>query len=157
VASSKICYLAYAVAQRQLHDQNLAEEVVQLTFCLLARKARDLTGYESLAGWIYRSAYNISLKTLRDERKRRDREHAIASMDEHIPDPTAETPWETLVPLSDEAFNQLPDSDRGVLVLRFVQRKPMREVGEALGTTEAAAKMRVGRALTVELTWPEHP
>jgi DNA-directed RNA polymerase specialized sigma24 family protein len=57
----------------------------------------------------------------------------------------------------DEAFNQLPDSDRGVLVLRFVQRKPMREVGEALGTTEAAAKMRVGRALTVELTWPEHP
>ena len=139
--------LAYAVAQRQLRDQTQAEEVVQLTFCLLAKKARELTEYDSLAGWIYRAAYNISLKTLRDERTRRDREHAIASMDDPTSDPTSEPRWEILVPLLDEAFNQLPDGDRGVLVLRFVQRKAMREVGEALGTTEAAAKMRVGRAI----------
>ena len=72
--------LAYGVARRQLRDAHLAEEVVQLTFCLLARKAGELSHYESVAGWIYRTTYNLSLKTLRDERKRREREHAMADL-----------------------------------------------------------------------------
>jgi RNA polymerase sigma factor (sigma-70 family) len=135
--------LAYSVAHRTLRDRALAEEVAQMTFCLLARKARQLTGYDSLAGWIYRTSYLLSLKTLRQERTRREREHAIAAM----PESTSETPWEELVPVLDDALHQLPDQDRTVLALRFAQGKPMREVGEALGTTEAAAKMRVGRAI----------
>lgn len=139
--------LAFSVARRQLGDQHLAEEVVQMVFCLLVRKARGLTQYESLAGWVHRASYNISLKTLRDERKRRDRTRAIADMPDGTLPGSSEDSWEELVPYLDEAFTQLPDSDRGVLVLRFIQNKGMREVGQALGTTEAAAKMRVGRAI----------
>lgn len=139
--------LACAVAQRQLGDQHLAEEVGQMVFCLLLRKATSLTRYDSLAGWVHRAAYHLSLKTFRDERKRRDRERALADMHDPLPPHTPQQSWEHLVPLLDEALDQLSDSDRGVLVLRFMQQKGMREVGEALGTTEAAAKMRVGRAI----------
>lgn len=139
--------LAYSVARRRLADPVLAEEVVQATFCLLARKARTLTEYDSLAGWVYRATCNISLKTLRDERLRRERERATVDMNDPIHASGHEQPWERLVPLLDEAFCQLRDDDRAALVLRFVQRKAMRDIAEALGTTEPAAKMRVGRAI----------
>ncbi len=139
--------LAYSVAQRQVRDPGLAEEVVQQTFCLLSQKARHLAQYNNLAGWIYRATYNLSLKALRNERIRREREHAMANLDQPTLGDTSNAPWESLVPLLDEALTQLPDNDRAVLVLRFTQHKPLREVGEAMGTSEAAAKMRLGRAL----------
>lgn len=144
---SRYLDLAYSVARRQLRNPNLAEEAVQMMFCLLARKARDLSRYDSVAGWIYRATCNISLKTLRDERKRREREQAMADQYDQTRTTASEPPWEELVPLLDDALSQLTDGDRTVLVLRFVQRKPMRELGQALGTSEAAAKMRVGRAI----------
>jgi RNA polymerase sigma factor (sigma-70 family) len=138
--------LAYSVARRQMRDSNLAEEVVQKTFCLLAQKAPELSRYESAAGWIYRATFNISLKTLRDERRRREREHTMAELNYATQD-TAEPPWEGLLPLLDDALSALPDRDRTALALRFVQGKSMRELGVAMDITEAAAKMRVGRAL----------
>lgn len=55
--------------------------------------------------------------------------------------------WESLSPVLDEGLNQLREKDRLAVLLRFFQRKPMREVGEALGVSEAAAKMRIGRAV----------
>lgn len=139
--------LAYSVAQRQLRDPSLAEEVVQQMFCLLSRKARGLLHYHSLAGWIYRATYNLSLKPLRNERTRREREHAMADLDQSTLGDNSDAPREALVSLLDEALTQLPDTDRAVLVLRFAQGKLLREIGDTLGTSEAAAKMRLGRAL----------
>jgi len=52
-----------------------------------------------------------------------------------------------LSPLLDEAMNQLGEKDRLAVLLRFFQRKPMREVGQALGISEDAAKMRVARSV----------
>jgi RNA polymerase sigma factor (sigma-70 family) len=139
--------LAYSVARRKLQDSSLAEEVVQIMFCLLARKAGLLIRYDSIAGWIYKATFNISIKTLRDERKRREREYAMAGLDDSTQTNSSEPSWEALVPLLDMALSQLTDGDRAVLVLRFVQGKSMRELGQALGASEGAAKMRVSRAL----------
>ncbi|PYM10537.1 MAG: hypothetical protein DME18_16060, partial [Verrucomicrobia bacterium] len=58
-----------------------------------------------------------------------------------------DTAWEQLSPLLDDAMNQLGEKDRLAVLLRFFQRKPMREVGQALGISEDAAKMRVARAV----------
>lgn len=55
--------------------------------------------------------------------------------------------WQTLAPTLDEGIRKLGEKDRLALLLRFFQSKPMREVGEALGVSEGAAKMRVGRAV----------
>src|SRR6185503_7496397 len=41
----------------------------------------------------------------------------------------------------------LPESDRAAVLLRFFEQKSMEEVGRTLGTTEAAAKMRLARAV----------
>src|SRR5881396_3042738 len=45
----------YSTARRQLGDAQLAEEVAQVVFSLLARKAVGLVDLPSLAGWLYRA------------------------------------------------------------------------------------------------------
>ena len=61
--------------------------------------------------------------------------------------PTDDEIWERLSPMLDDALKQLEEQDRLAVFLRFFQKKPMREVGETLGVSEAAAKMRVSRAV----------
>ena len=59
------------------------------------------------------------------------------------PDPD----WEQVSHALDAAIGALEDKDRLPMLLRFFGRKPMREVGQTLGISEDAAKMRVSRAL----------
>jgi len=138
--------LVHSVASRHLADPSLAQEVTQSVFVLLARKARSLAGHPSLAGWLHRTAWQIAARTARTEQRRRHWEAeagAFVSEDPPMPDPDP-TP---IVPALDEALQELPQSDRNAIVLRYFLRKPLRDVGAALGTSEAAAKMRIRRAL----------
>jgi hypothetical protein len=52
-----------------------------------------------------------------------------------------------LAPALDEAVNELSAQDRAAIVLRFFERRDLRSVGEALGSSEDAAQKRVARAL----------
>jgi len=137
--------LVYSTALRQLRDPDLAQEVAQTVFCLLARKARSLCNRTALVGWFYRAACFAAADVLRTERRRRERERKAAQMEIQATD--TDTAWEQLSPLLDEAINQLGEKDRLAVLLRFFQRKPMREVGQALGISEDAAKMRVARSV----------
>ena len=47
----------------------------------------------------------------------------------------------------DEALLELKETDRNPLVLRFFEGRNFKEVGQALGATEEAARKRVSRAL----------
>lgn len=135
----------YSTARRQVIEVQLAEEVTQTVFCLLARKASGLTGYRTLAGWLYRTTYFTAAKTLRTETRRHKREQEVAKMNQD--NLYADTIWESLSPMLNESLNQLDEKDRLVILLRFFQHKPMQEVGETMGISEAAAKMRVSRAI----------
>ena len=135
----------YSTARRQLGDAQLAEEAAQVVFSLLARKAVGLLGLPSLAGWLYRTTCFTAAKTLRTERRRRFHEQEAANMNQL--DATDDGVWERLSPMLDDALKQLEEQDRLAVFLRFFQKKPMREVGEMLGVSEAAAKMRVSRAV----------
>src|SRR5690348_11845131 len=55
--------------------QHDAEDAAQATFLTLARKSRSLSGYDSIAGWLYRVAWHIAKRTraARELRSRRER------------------------------------------------------------------------------------
>jgi uncharacterized protein (TIGR03435 family) len=137
--------LVYSAALRQTRDPQLAEEVTQVVFIILARKAASLGAKTVLTGWLYRTAGYVSGSALKRELRRQHREQE-AYMQSEL-DAQAGSTWNQLSPLLDEAMLRLGQTDRDALVLRFFEGRSLNEVGAALGASEDAAKKRVSRAL----------
>src|SRR5437588_8588660 len=138
--------LVYSAALRVAGgDRHLAEDVTQVVFMDLARKARGLPRDVLLAGWLHRHTSYTAAKAVRTERRRKTREQIAMEM--RALDDNTESPWERIAPHLDEGLNQLSASDRDAIVLRFLKRQDLRAVGAALGISEDAAQKRVSRAL----------
>ena len=135
--------LVYSVASRRFSNRALAEEAAQVVFTRLATARPKIATDPELAAWLHRTTVHVSIDLWRSESRRRTRELA-AAMD--VPNETTQS-WEEIAPHLDEALNELNDADRQVLLLRFLERKSMIEIGRAFAISEDAAKMRVSRAL----------
>jgi len=137
----------YATALRQLGNTHGAEEVTQAVFIDLARKAAVIPPKTILSGWLFRAARFTAAKTVRSELRRQRREWEVASMEATVHENKMESLWEKLEPILNEALEELSEKDRSAVLLRFFEKKALREVGERLGLNEDAAKKRVARAV----------
>ena len=138
---SRYLNLVYSVALRKTADAGAAEEIAQAVFIVLAKKAGGLSRRVVLSGWLYHTTRLTAANYVRSEIRRQKREQeAFMQIDD------AET-WQNIAPLLEDAMATLGEKDRDAVVLRFFENKSLREVGQALGASEDAAKMRVNRAL----------
>ena len=137
--------LVYSVAMRQVSDPNLAEEITQVVFIILARKAKSLGPKTILSGWLCRTTRYVSGRALRTERRRQFREQE-SHMQSILNEPDADA-WQNMAPLLDEALNCLGTKEHDAVVLRFFDGKDLKEVGAAMGIGEDAARMRVNRGV----------
>jgi DNA-directed RNA polymerase specialized sigma24 family protein len=62
--------LVYSAALRQVQNPQLAEEVTQATFVILAQKARRLNERAVLSGWLCRTAHFVARNALKAEIRR---------------------------------------------------------------------------------------
>ncbi len=142
---SRQVHLVYSIAMRQVRDPNLAEEITQRVFIILARKAKSLSPKTILSGWLCRTARYVSADTLKIQRRRQFREQE--SQMQSILNESDSTAWNQIAPLLDEALNCLGEKEHDAIVLRFFDGKELKQVGAAMQTTEDAARMRVNRGL----------
>jgi RNA polymerase sigma factor (sigma-70 family) len=137
--------LVYSVALRDLHDPYLAEEVTQVVFIILARKAESLSSKIILSGWLCRTARYASANALTIQRRRQQREQE-AYMQSNLNQSDSDA-WTQIAPLLGGAMEQLSQKDHDAVVLRFFEGKSFQEIGTAFGASENAAKKRVAYAL----------
>ncbi|MBI2947278.1 MAG: sigma-70 family RNA polymerase sigma factor [Verrucomicrobia bacterium] len=140
--------LVYSAALRETqNDGSLAEDVTQAVFTELARQASSLSRHPALAGWLYTSVRHVAANLRRSQERRLRREQETHLMNKLIPSESSETDWRELRPVIDDAMHELAESDRATIVLRFFEDQSLKEVGQALGLNENAARMRVDRAM----------
>lgn len=144
--------LLYHVALRQTERADLAEEAAQNTLAILARKAASLQSGPSLAAWLHRAVCYEASKLRRRERRHEDRM-------KHLHDPTLESAatapgsgalpevWEKVTPHLDEALNELSETDRQVVLLKYFEGWSFEEMARRLGGQSAAWRQRGSRAL----------
>jgi RNA polymerase sigma factor (sigma-70 family) len=125
--------LVYSVALRQVRDTHLAEEVTQVTFVVLARKARTLAATTILSAWLCRTARYAAANALTIQRRRERREQE-AHMQTTANEPETDA-WSQIAPLLEPALAELGERDHNAIVLRYFEGRDLKQVGAPKWTT----------------------
>src|SRR5437016_8874303 len=136
--------LVYSAALRQVRSPQLAEEVAQSVFTDLSMNARRLKANTVLTAWLYRVTRRTAVDVVRRESRRQAREQLAVQLSDMNEHPSV---WNQIEPLLDEAMESLDAAERSAILLRFFENRSLREVGQALGTSEDAGQKRVSRAV----------
>ena len=140
--------LVHSISMRQVGgDYHRAEDVTQLVFVALSRKAASLVRHTALSGWFYTSTYFSAATLMREERRRQKREEKAQDMNALSAHADPMIDWDQLRPVLDEVMIELNSRDREAVVWRYFDRLPLSLIGARLGVSENTAGMRVNRAL----------
>ncbi|HZR08124.1 MAG TPA: sigma-70 family RNA polymerase sigma factor [Myxococcales bacterium] len=130
---------------RSFRDESVADDLLQVTFMKMHRARAQFRPELKLVPWLFAVAARVRL----DELRRRLRlpedagEEAIALADEQAPrDPPPDTDLRDAVRA---ALDALPESQRAVIHLHRYEGMTFAEIGQVLGTTAGAAKLRAFR------------
>jgi RNA polymerase sigma factor (sigma-70 family) len=137
--------LVYSAALRFTANAHDAEEVTQVVFVILARKAAGLSPRVVLSGWLYHTTRFTAANFVKVDVHRQQREQEVYM--ESISSPADDGSWKQIAPLLDDAMGHLGESDRNAVVLRFFENKSAREVAAALMLNESTAQRRLNRAV----------
>lgn len=130
----------YFLAMRYLRDHDEAADILQRTFLKAFEKLAEFEGRSQFRTWLFRIAINLCKNRLRDQGRW---QKVDPEEDELLVAPAKEDHIEAeqkQAALSD-AVDRLPPKQRQTLELRVFGEMSFREIAEAMGCTENAAKV----------------
>jgi RNA polymerase sigma factor (sigma-70 family) len=145
--------LVLGVCLRLLKDVHDAEDAVQATFLVLARKAGSIRNGQAVAAWLYEVASRIALTALARRRRQAARVLPLAG---DLQANSAPPPEQAeILDLLDRAVNVLPAGHRAAVVLYYLEGKTHEEVGRLLGCAAGTIASRLSRARQKLRAWLE--
>src|SRR5262249_43948666 len=130
--------------RRLLADGHAAEDCVQATFLVLARKAASIRRRESLAAFLPGLACRAARKASAAPAPRGPAEALGQAADPH-PDPLSELTARELMTALDEEVGRLPEVYRLPVVLCCLEGLSLEEAARRLGWTPGSVKGRLER------------
>src|SRR5687767_2634051 len=138
----------YSSARRRVRDGHLAEDVTQVVFTVLARRAGDLKPGTPLKGWLFNAVKFASANQMRSERRRQQTEREAMAMAQTTNDAALnEQAWRSLDPYLEDGLARLRSSERNAILLRFFENRSVKEVGEMLAIGPNTAAKRISRGI----------
>ena len=133
----------YTLAYRLVGDRQEAEDVAQEAYLRAYRSLRGFRGDSRFETWMYRIVSNVAMTHLR----RRKRFGDLMVDEREAPDPEVR-PTDELVERDElkRALDALPVGQRTVVVLKDVYGLSCQEIGDQIGVSEGAVKVRLHRA-----------
>src|SRR5688572_27247020 len=134
----------YGCALRRTRDAQMADDVTQTVFTLLAKKASSARR-RPLPGWLFAVTRRAAANELRAAARRRRHEQRAARPEATATD-TGPPDLELACRL-DDALARLTRPDREAVLLRYFQGLDAASVATATGVSEPAARRRLARAV----------
>jgi RNA polymerase sigma factor (sigma-70 family) len=136
--------MVLSVAGNVLHHRQDAEDELQATFLVLARKAGSVRKLGSVGSWLHGVAYRLALKARTAAAARRRREDRAPARG---PAATAEDlTWRELSAILHEELERLPAKFREPLVLCYLEGRTQDQAAEQLGLAKGTLRGRMERA-----------
>jgi RNA polymerase sigma factor (sigma-70 family) len=139
--------MVLAVGRRVLGHVEDAEDVLQATFMLLARKAASIRQEAALGGWLHAVAFRLAVKAKGQAKMRQEREiRAGRAATRQQGEPGLDTAWRELLAVLDEEVGRLPRKYREPLVLCYLGGKTQEAARRQLGCPLGTVRSRLAQA-----------
>jgi RNA polymerase sigma-70 factor, ECF subfamily len=135
----------YGYHLRRAREPHAAHDLTAETFAqawFARRRFRDRAG-GTAAPWLFAIARNVLVDSVRRRRLERSACERLGLAPQAAPEPD-----ETWLEGLDEALDELPPSQAEAVRLRVVDELEYSDIARSLGTTPAAARVRVHRGLS---------
>ena len=140
----------YGLCRKMSDADEDAEDLTQEVFIQVFRNIRTFRGEATLGTWIYRVTANVCTSELRKRRPKfqsvEDAETSSVLPLANKANPEEQLVRKELVKRVEEAVSALPPGQRLVFVLATQMNMRYREIGEVVGSSEDAVKVRIHRA-----------
>jgi len=138
----------FAKCYSMLSDEGLARDATQEIFIKVLLNLARFTEQSSFSTWVYSITYNYCIDLIRKKKKMplqftEDVSRVSTEKEVDIPDSVLlEMKQERL----EKVLDLLPEGDRAILMMKYIDDMSIKEIGDLLGKTESAIKMQIMRA-----------
>ena len=136
------------VCHRVLGDFHAAQDAVQATFLVLARKAGMLDRSGPLGGWLYKVAYHLALRSRGVAARQRLTERAADPSDTTAePAPESDLEMDEVRRAIREELEHLPEKYRAPLMLCYFDGRTHADAAREIGVPRGSMAKRIGEGL----------
>ena len=129
----------YRFILKNIHDVEKSKDIVQETFLKLWDKRHDVA-FVKVKSYMFTTGYRTMIDLIRREKKQSRMEEADLNR------LTTSNQYSDLQQILHEALNQLPETQKAVVLLRDYEGYNYLEIGKITGLTETQVKVYIYRA-----------